>query len=115
MFFTTKHNSKYLDTEKMVLKICDNDVKSTSCVRNMGVFFDSNMVMEKHVNILCRSAYSHLRNIGHSRRYLTNDATKSLVNSLVMSRLDYCNGLLFGLPTTMISKLQHVQNTAPTS
>ena len=46
------------------------------------------------------------------RRYLSNDATKSLVHGLVMSRLDYCNALIHGLPDTMISKLQCVQNTA---
>jgi hypothetical protein len=29
-----------------------------------------------------------------------------------MSSLDYCNALIHGLPDTMISKLQHVQNMA---
>ena len=51
------------------------------------------------------------RKIGHIRRYLTNDATKSLVNSLVTSRSDYCNALLSGIPNTALNKLQLVQNT----
>ena len=49
---------------------------------------------------------------GHVRRYLTNDATQSLVNGLVASRLDCCNALLSGLHQTSINKLQRVQNTA---
>ena len=64
------------------------------------------------MNSVCMSGYYQLRNIGHIRRYLTNDATQSLVNGLVASRLDYCNALLSGLNQTSINKLQRVQNTA---
>ena len=87
-------------------------IVSTNCVRNLGVMFDTTMPMEKQVISVCRSGYTQLRNIGRIRRYLTNDATKSLVHGLVTSRLDYCNALLHGLPDTMMTKLQRVQNTA---
>ena len=52
-----------------------------------------------------------LRQINHIRKYLTADATKSLVNSRVRSILDYCNSLLIGVPKTFLNKLQNVQNT----
>ncbi len=64
--------------------------------------------MDQHVNFLCRSVFLELRRIGHLRRHLTVDATKKLVSSFVLSRLDYCNSLLAGLP----KKLQRVQNNA---
>jgi len=54
----------------------------------------------------------HLRNIGQVRNKLTESSTKSLVQSLVISRLDYGNSLLCGLPIDLVTKLQLVQNKA---
>ena len=54
----------------------------------------------------------HLHNISHIRRYLTIDATKTLVHAFVTSTLDYGNALLIGLPRDQISKLQRIQKMA---
>ena len=81
-------------------------------VRNLGVYLDSNLSMDQHVNFLCRSVFLELCRIGHLRRHLTADATKKLVSSFVLSRLDYCNSLLAGLPGNKLDRLQRVQNNA---
>ena len=39
---------------------------------------------------------------------------KQLVQSLVISRLDYCNGTLAGLPMRLLSHLERVQNATTT-
>jgi hypothetical protein len=46
------------------------------------------------------------------RSCITDDACKTLVNSLVISCLDYGNTLLYGVNASILSKLQRVQNTA---
>ena len=56
--------------------------------------------------------YFQLRNIGSIRNCLTEDVTKTLVTSLVLSRLDFCNSLLSGLPQDAMHRLQIVQNQA---
>ena len=100
-------NPRTMDT--ISVDMGNSSIALTSCVRNLGVMFDSNMTMEQQVNAVCRSSYGQLRKIGHIRRYLSSVGTKSLVNGLVTSRLDYCNALLHGLPNALIDKLQRVK------
>ena len=44
------------------------------------------------------------------RRSRSHDAT--IVMSLVISRLDYCNAVLAGLPASTVAPLQRAQNAA---
>ena len=74
--------------------------------------FDSNQQMDVHISAVCRALHFHLRNIGAVRSHLTDEATAILVHSLVTSRLDYCNSLLYGLPDTKLNRLQRMQNIA---
>ena len=49
-----------------------------------------------------------IRRIGSIRQYLSVEATKTLVSSLVLLRLDYCNALLAGCPQVLLDKMQRV-------
>ena len=81
-------------------------------ISNLGVSFDRNLSMCNQVHRVVRSAYFHLRSIGLARKMLTVAATKQLVQALVISRLDYCNSLLTGIPTSLMSRLEMVQHRA---
>ncbi|KAI4880956.1 hypothetical protein NFI96_001124 [Prochilodus magdalenae] len=50
--------------------------------------------------------------MGRLKAEFSQEATQLLVQSLVISRLDYCNSLLAGLPLRAIRPLQLVQNAA---
>ena len=98
MLVASKNDIKLLD--KISVNIENINITSISEIRRLGapVILDSTMSMEKQVNSVTRSAYHMLYKISRIRRYLSEDVTKTLVNSLVTSRLDYCNSLLYGLP-----------------
>ena len=82
-------------------------------VRNLGAMFDSQLIMAPHVKSVVKKSSFHLRNIGKSETcVLTEDATKTVMQSLVMSRLDYCNAPLIGIQQDLIAKLQRLQNSA---
>ena len=65
-----------------------------------------------HINKAFNAAFYHLRNLKRIKKCLLRDSLITLVHACITSRLDYCNGLLFGLPKVQIAKLQRVQNAA---
>ena len=87
-------------------------LKPTTVARNLGVMFDSAFNMKSQVSKLCQAAYYRLHRIRAIRDYLTQHATEPLVHALVISRLDYGNSLLYGLPDVLLDKLQRAQNAA---
>ncbi|KAI4887285.1 hypothetical protein NFI96_007646 [Prochilodus magdalenae] len=84
----------------------------TEDARSLGVILDGQLSFSAHIANLTRSCRFLLYNIRRIRLFLSQEATQLLVQSLVISRLDYCNSLLAGLPLRAIRPLQLVQNAA---
>ena len=68
--------------------------------------------MEMQVNRLCKVLYFHLRKISEISSFLDFDPADTLALAFILSRLDYCNSLLAGLPDHKLAKLQRMQNSA---
>ena len=80
--------------------------------KNLGVYFDNNLCLDKHLKTQAKSLNSSLFKIGKIRKYLDKKNCAALISGLFTSRLDYCNSLFYGLPHTSIDKLQKLQNRA---
>ncbi|XP_067282595.1 uncharacterized protein [Pseudorasbora parva] len=80
--------------------------------RNLGVVIDDQLNFTDHITATARSCRFALYNIRKIRPFLSEQAAQLLVQALVLSRLDYCNALLAGLPACTIKPLQLIQNAA---
>ena len=80
------------------------------------MYVDGDLYLETHISHLSRTYFYHLRQLRVVRRSLTTDATHSLITvirALVPSQVDYCNGVLAGLPLTQqINRLQSLLRAA---
>ena len=68
------------------------------------------MKLEPHITQVCRVAYMHLSNVRKIRNML--EAASQLIHAFIISRIDYCNSILYGIPDTVLSDLQRIQNSA---
>ena len=99
-------------SDTLPVKVGNVDISAADKIRNLGVIMDKHLSMTQHISNVVRNAFLKIREISYYRRFLTHSATKTLIHAYVTSRLDYCNGLLYGLPKESINRLQSVLNTA---
>ena len=99
-------------TVAVSIDVCGVSVMPKPSIRDIGVVIDDTMSMAVHVSRVCQVTYCQIRSIAKIRKCLTTAACKTIVHALVMSRVDYGNALLFGLPEMLLHKLQMIQNSA---
>ena len=87
-------------------------IEVSSKARTIGIIFFSHINLEKHVMNTCKIAFFHLRNIAKIWSCLSQYEAEILVHAFISSKLDFCNALLYGLPQSVLDKLQYVQNCA---
>jgi Reverse transcriptase (RNA-dependent DNA polymerase) len=94
------------------ITIDGHDLLPVVSARNLGVYFDSDLSMCRHIDVITARCYATLRQLRAVRLYASQPVMHSLVTSLVLSWLNHFNCVLFGLPASSIRRLQTVQNAA---
>ena len=81
-------------------------------MRDLSVYFYQYLTFHEYISGICKSTPFHLRGIGRIRILLTFYATAQLIHALIITRLDYCNSILYNIPNNQIERLQRIQNQA---
>ena len=74
--------------------------------------FDSELNMKAYIQRVASACYFHLRRLRALRGLLGQAVTARLVSVFILSRLDYCNAILAGLPVLTFAPLQRVLHAA---
>ena len=105
---TSKQRSMILNSS---IHFQNNALIPSKSARNLGVIFDSELNFKDHISSVCRSSFFQIRQLRQIRSSLDMNSAIILANALVHSKIDYCNSLFYGVPSSSIVRLQYVQNS----
>jgi len=111
-WFGSRVNLRKLSSADLTLSVGNDVIQLVTVVRDLGVYLDNELTMKQYISRVVSSCFFQLRRLRQIRRSAGEEVTKRLVTALVLSRLDYCNAVLAGLPESTIRPLQRVQNAA---
>jgi hypothetical protein len=80
-------------------------------VKNLGVWFDSKLTWNSHINRISASIYSTLSHLWVSTRYMSVELRKRLVISLILPKIVYGSQLFMGAPKSVWLKLNRSFNS----
>jgi hypothetical protein len=112
MWYGSRTNLSKLSHDDKLIKIGSETLQPTHLVRDLGVYFDSELSMKAHIQKVASACYYHLRRLRALRGLLGQAVTARLVTAFILSRLDYCNAVLTGLPASTLAPLQRVLHAA---
>ena len=106
MNFTLKHSSNIAFN----YNVNSNELSEVKVMKDLGVYFTSNLNFSYHVKKTVSKAYQMLGFIKRVTREFSDPRTfNSLYNALVRSRLDYCSQVWCPADSTSINKIEGVQ------
>ena len=112
MWVGSKCSLRRLVGQDTTLIVGTETIHPVTIVRDLGVWLDSELSLKQHVAKVASACFYQLRRLRQLRRRVGREVTTRLVLALVISRLDYCNSVLAGLPDCTLNILQRVQNAS---
>ena len=112
LMLVTSKRTKHLHNLPTSISMASGQIPFKQSVKNLGFTLDCYLTMNAHISNIARTYYFELRRLASIRRFLTSTATATLASAFAMSRIDYCNSLLFGSTHDVTSHLQRKQNYA---
>ena len=78
------------ENNQSCLKINNQTIKTTNCVKLWGINIDSKLNFDSHISDLRKKASIELNALNRLRAYIGNKETEILVKSFIYSNFNYC-------------------------
>ena len=112
LMLVTSKRSKHLLNLPTSITMVNAQIPFKQSVKNLGFTLECHLTMNAHVSNIARTCHFEIRHLASIGRILISTATATLVSAFALSRIDYCNSLLFGSTHDVTSHLQQTQNYA---
>ena len=103
---------KLRQLDVMSLNLCSVAVEPVDSVRALGVIIDSELSMRVHISKISSTCVFQLRRLRKLRSFIDGASAQRLASAFILSRVDYCNAVHAGLPTSTLAPLRRVLNAA---
>ena len=110
LMLVTSKRTKHLHTLPTSITVDNAQIPFKQSVKNFTL--DCHFAMNAHVSNIAQTCYFELRRLASIHGFLTSTTTATLVSAFVLSRIDYCNSLLFDSTHDVTSHLQRILNYA---
>ena len=112
IMFGSKINLQKADNKNTTVQIGNDHIICVDSVSDLGYVMDNELKSTIHINKLTSILFITIRKIAKIRHQIDKETTKIQMQTLVLSKLDYCNSLLIGVNEYNLDKLQRIQNMA---
>ena len=90
----------------------NKSIRFVNSAKNLGVWLDENLNFKTHIRKVVSSCFMVIREISKIKKFLPQECLCTIICSLVLSKLDYCNALYHNINASEVNMLQSVQNSA---
>ena len=90
----------------------DTQLIPCESAKNLGVGLDSSLSFRSHIDSIVKTCNFHIRNLYMIKDFVNRKNLVTLIHSLIISKVDYCNSLFIGLPNVILKKVQSVLHRA---
>jgi hypothetical protein len=94
------------------VRVIDSTVDLSNKLKDLGFILDQELSLTSQINSTVKVANYALANISYIRKFIDLKTTVKLIHNLVLSKIDYCNSLYYGLPNYDLHRLQLIVNKA---
>ena len=95
-----------------ILQVDDTTIVPSSSLKNLGIYFDQYMTFETHVNKISGKIFSTILYINRIKDNFSKDARKTIIQSLVLSLMNYGIKVWGTANKTNMHQIQKLQNFA---